>query len=92
MFVFAAVPAATYSVKVELQSFSSWEATDIVMRLGERRHGHRHPLNVGTLSETVSGGVASRDRADGLGREERAPDLRADPEHADGRTHRPPNS
>ena len=37
VFVFAAVPAGTYSVKVELQSFSSWEATDIAMRLGERR-------------------------------------------------------
>src|SRR5687768_6394937 len=29
VFVFAAVPAATYAVKVELTGFSSWEATDI---------------------------------------------------------------
>src|SRR5919197_1616229 len=37
VFVFAAVPAGTYSVKVELQSFNSWQATDIALRLGERR-------------------------------------------------------
>src|SRR5688500_8192647 len=37
VFVFAAVPAGTYRVKVELQNFSSWEATDIALRLGERR-------------------------------------------------------
>ena len=58
VFVFAAVQAATYSVKVELQSFSSWEATDIAIRLGERRQVTGIQLTVGTLSETVS--VVSR--------------------------------
>jgi hypothetical protein len=58
VFVFAAVPAATYAVKVELTGFSSWEATDIVMRLGERRQITGIVLNVGNLSETVS--VTSR--------------------------------
>jgi hypothetical protein len=58
VFVFAAVAAGTYSIKVELQSFSSWEATDIAMRLGERRQITGINLSVGTLSETVS--VTSR--------------------------------
>src|SRR5829696_10587586 len=34
VFVFAAVPAGVYSVKVSLASFNSWEATDITLRLG----------------------------------------------------------
>jgi len=54
VFVFAAVPAGTYSIKVELQNFSSWEATDIALRLGERRSVSGIKLRVGTLSETVS--------------------------------------
>ena len=54
VFVFAAVPAATYSVKVELQGFTSWEATDIALRLGERRSVPGIKLRVGALSETVS--------------------------------------
>lgn len=58
VFVFAAVQAATYTVKVEMPGFSSWEATDIVMRLGERRQITGIVLNVGNLSETVS--VTSR--------------------------------
>lgn len=54
VFVFAAVPAGTYSVKVEMQGFNSWEATDIGLRLGERRTVSGIKLRVGTLSETVS--------------------------------------
>ncbi len=53
-FVFAAVPAATYSVKVELQGFNSWQATDIALRLGDRRSINDIKLRVGNLSETVS--------------------------------------
>jgi len=58
VFVFAAVQAATYAVKVEMQGFSSWEATDIAIRLGERRQVNGISLSVGNLSETVS--VVSR--------------------------------
>jgi Carboxypeptidase regulatory-like domain len=54
VFVFAAVPAGTYTIKVELQNFNSWEATDIELRLGERRSVTGIRLKVGTLSETVS--------------------------------------
>jgi hypothetical protein len=54
VFVFAAVPAGTYSVKVELPSFNSWEATDIEMRLGERRALSGIRLRIGTLRESVS--------------------------------------
>jgi hypothetical protein len=54
VFVFAAVTAGTYSVKVELQGFSSWEATDIALRLGERRAVSGIKLKVGALAETVS--------------------------------------
>jgi carboxypeptidase family protein len=54
VFVFAAVPAGTYSVKVELQSFNSWEATDIALRLGERRALSGIKLRIGTLKESVS--------------------------------------
>jgi hypothetical protein len=54
VFVFAAVAAGTYSVKVELQGFNSWQATDIALRLGERRTFPGVKLRVGTLSETVS--------------------------------------
>lgn len=58
VFVFAAVQAAIYTVKVEMQGFNSWEATDIVMRLGERRQVTGITLTVGNLSESVS--VVSR--------------------------------
>ena len=54
VFVFAAVQAGTYSVKVELASFNSWEATDITLRLGERRSVPGIKLQVGSLSESVS--------------------------------------
>lgn len=54
VFVFAAVPAGNYSVKVELQGFNSWEATDIALRLGERRSVPGIRLGVGGIAETVS--------------------------------------
>ena len=54
VFVFAAVQAGTYSVKVSLDGFNTWEATDIGLRLGERRSVSGIRLGVGTLSETVS--------------------------------------
>ena len=54
VFVFAAVSAGTYTVKVELQGFSSWQATDIGLRLGERRTLPGVKLRVGTLAESVS--------------------------------------
>ena len=54
MFVFAAVPAGTYNVKIELQNFNSWEATDIALRLGERRTLTSVKMRLGALQETVS--------------------------------------
>ena len=54
VFVFAAVQAGTYAVKVELASFSSWEATDITLRLGERRSLPGIKMQLGALSESVS--------------------------------------
>jgi Carboxypeptidase regulatory-like domain len=54
VFVFAAVSAGTYSIKVEMPNFNSWEATDIALRLGERRAVAGIKLKVGTLTETVS--------------------------------------
>jgi len=54
VFVFAAVQAGTYSVKVELASFNSWEATDITLRLGERRSLPGIKMQLGALSESVS--------------------------------------
>ena len=54
VFVFAAVQAGTYAVKVELASFNSWEATDITLRLGERRSLPGIKMQLGALSESVS--------------------------------------
>src|SRR3954465_15761548 len=54
VFVFAAVPAGTYNVKIELQNFNSWEATDIALRLGERRTLTSVRMRLGALQETVS--------------------------------------
>lgn len=54
VFVFAAVQPGTYTVKVELQNFNTWQATDITLRLGERRSIAVIKLQVGTLSESVS--------------------------------------
>jgi hypothetical protein len=58
VFVFASVPAATYSVRVELSGFTAWEATDIVMLLGQRRTVTGITLKVGGVEEVIS--VTSR--------------------------------
>ena len=58
VFVFAAVPAGNYSVRVELSGFTTWEATDIVMRLGERRQVTGITMRVGGVTEVIS--VTSR--------------------------------
>ena len=69
-----------------LQSFNSWEATDIALRLGERRalsgiklqHWHAHGNGVG---DRPARNCPARFR-----RKERAPHVGADSERADGRT------
>ena len=86
VFVFAAVPAGTYTVKVELQNFNSWEATDIALRLGERRSVTGIKLKMGTLERNGVGHRQARNRPARFRREERAPDVGADSERADGRT------
>jgi len=53
-FVFAAVPLGTYTLTVEIQGFSKFEAKDIALRLGERRNLSTIKLGVGGLAETVS--------------------------------------
>jgi hypothetical protein len=58
VFVFASVPAGTYAVRVELSGFTAWEATDIVLLLGQRRTIAGITLKVGGLEETIS--VTSR--------------------------------
>src|SRR6266498_830402 len=47
VFVFAAVPPGTYNVKIGLQNFNTWEATDITLRLGERRTVSGIKLKIG---------------------------------------------
>ncbi len=54
VFVFAAVPAGTYAVKVELSGFTTWEATDIVVRLGDRRALTGIKMRVGGVTEVIS--------------------------------------
>ena len=58
VFVFASVPAGTYAVRVELSGFTAWEATDIVMLLGQRRTVTGITLKVGGVEEVIS--VTSR--------------------------------
>jgi hypothetical protein len=58
VFVFASVPAGTYGVRVELSGFTAWEASDIVMLLGQRRTVTGIVLKVGGLEEVIS--VTSR--------------------------------
>src|SRR4029078_7535520 len=52
------VPAGTYSVRVELAGFTAWEASDIVMLLGQRRTVTGITLKVGGGEEVIS--VTSR--------------------------------
>src|SRR5215203_5255237 len=58
VFVFASVPSGTYGVRVELSGFTAWEATDIVMLLGQRRTVTGITLKVGGVEEVIS--VTSR--------------------------------
>ncbi len=58
VFVFASVPAGTYSVRVELAGFTAWEASDIVLLLGQRRTVTGITLKVGGVEEVIS--VTSR--------------------------------
>ena len=58
VFVFASVPAGTYSVRVELSGFTAWEATDITLLLGQRRNITNITLKVGGVEEVIS--VTSR--------------------------------
>src|SRR3954471_327653 len=58
VFVFASVPAGTYSVGVELAGFTAWEASDIVLLLGQRRTVTGITLKVGGVEEVIS--VTSR--------------------------------
>ena len=58
VFVFASVPAGTYSVRVELASFTAWEASDIGLLLGQRRTITGITLKVGGVEEVIS--VTSR--------------------------------
>ena len=59
VFVFAAVPQGTCRVG-ELAGFTTWEATDIVVRLGDRRQITGIKMRVGGLTEVIS--VTSRPR------------------------------
>ena len=74
-----------YSVKVTLASFNSWEATDITLRLGERRSLPGIKLQVGSLSESVS--VTARPEIAPLDSGEKSARLTvgADSERPDGR-------
>jgi hypothetical protein len=53
-FVFSAVPAATYTVIVELQGFARYEYTDITLGPGDSRRLRPIPLKVASRAETVS--------------------------------------
>jgi len=58
VFVFASVPAGTYSVRAELAGFTAWEASDIALLLGQRRTITGITLKVGGVAEVIS--VTSR--------------------------------
>jgi hypothetical protein len=53
-FAFSAVPAATYTVVVELQGFAAFEYTDIALGPGDSRRLRPIPLKVASRAETVS--------------------------------------
>ncbi|MCG6926797.1 MAG: carboxypeptidase-like regulatory domain-containing protein [Acidobacteria bacterium] len=53
-FTFSAVPAATYTLTIELQGFASHELTDIVLRAGDSRTVRQIPLKLAARAETVS--------------------------------------
>ena len=53
-FVFAAVQAGTYTIKVELSGFQNVETKGVVLRLGEKRNLTGIKLGVAGLSEQVA--------------------------------------
>jgi len=53
-FVFAALPAATYTVQVSLQGFNTYEVTGIELRSGDSRGLRTITMSVATVAETVS--------------------------------------
>jgi Carboxypeptidase regulatory-like domain len=53
-FAFAALPAATYTVRIQIQGFSTYEVTDIQLRSGDSRSLRQIAMQVATMSETVS--------------------------------------
>jgi hypothetical protein len=52
-FNFAAIPPATYTVRVSRQGFATWEARDITLTSGDHRAVSGIKLKVGTKDETV---------------------------------------
>ncbi len=53
-FAFAALPAATYTVTVQMQGFNSYEVKGIELRSGDSRSLRQITLKVATVAETVS--------------------------------------
>jgi hypothetical protein len=53
-FAFAAVPAATYTIQISLQGFSTYEVTGIRLNAGDSRSLRDLPLKVAAMAETVS--------------------------------------
>ena len=53
-FAFSAVPAATYTLTVALQGFTTYDYTDIVLGPGDSRRLRPIPLRLAPLAETVS--------------------------------------
>jgi hypothetical protein len=53
-FAFAALPAATYTVRVSITGFNTYEVTDIELRAGDSRTLRQIALGVATVAETVS--------------------------------------
>lgn len=53
-FNFAAVPPGTYTVKVSMQGFASWEGKDITLTSGDHRGMNSIKLKPGASSETIT--------------------------------------
>jgi len=53
-FAFASLPAATYTVKVSITGFNSYEVKGIELRSGDSRSMRQVQLKVATMAETVS--------------------------------------
>jgi hypothetical protein len=53
-FAFSAVPAATYTIQISLQGFSTYEVTGIPLNAGDSRSLRDLPLKVAAMAETVS--------------------------------------